>query len=150
MSDSLFQLPRPYQLAVLLGARVEVYVEDDEKWYPYYQMTGIDRDTPIRMSTPDDKMLESIHRLIDEHFQIVDYKGYDYMFPKTALRTGTITHMVFGLGEYAQNQEDGSLQQIDNDVAKKLIEQSGEPPYVALSKRTFFAEKKTAQKKNKP
>jgi hypothetical protein len=150
MSNNFRQLPRPYQLAVLLGGRVEVYLEDEKEWLTYTGVTGIDREMPIRLAGDDQSIMEMVKAAIDAQFQIVEYKGYDYMLPKNALKPGTITSMAYFLGEYAQTQEDGTLKQIDNEVAKQLLEERGEPPYYSMSKKVFWAEKEETKKKNKP
>lgn len=150
MSDNLRQLPRPYQLAVLLGGRVEVYLEHEHEWFAYYDVTGIDREMPIRLVSDNQNLMENIKNIIDAQFQVVDYRGYDYMLPKEALKPGSITNIAIIFSEYAQTQEDGTLKQIDTDLAKKLLEESGEPPYISISKKVFWGEKQETKKKNKP
>lgn len=135
-----------YKIATLLGARVEAYIERDKKWYSYYELTGIGRKTPLRLVAGDEEVLAQVQAMISQFYGKTQYKGYSYLMPHNALKSGAITIMEYGLGQYVQTQEDGSLKELEREEAKALLEASGQKPYYAMFELIFHGKEEEMEK----
>jgi hypothetical protein len=136
---SAFQgLPTIYKLAVLHGARVEIYLDKDEKWFPYSQIIGVSYRSKIRVAPGDEEVLEQVKSLLPNFYDIVEFDGYNYYLPKSAKKVGSITMMSYGFGVYVQTKDDGSLLQLERKVAEQILDETKTTPYVSVSEQTFF------------
>lgn len=136
---SAFQgLPTIYQLAVLHGARVEIYLEKEEKWFPYAQIIGVSYRSKIRVAPGDEEVLEQVKSSLSNFYEIVEFEGYNYYFPKSAKKVGSITIMSYGFGVYVQTQEDGRVVQLSREEGEKILADTKATPYLSISEQTFF------------
>lgn len=137
MSYAFSNLPMIYKLAVLLGARVEVYLKRDDKWYPYHELTGIGYNTPIRIVSGDEEVFTQVQEMISQFYEKAQYNKYTYLLPKNALKPGAITMMEYGLGQYVQTQDDGSFKELSREEATALLEASGQKAYYSTFELVF-------------
>lgn len=129
-------LPRIYQLAIFLGARVEVFHND--KWYNLHDMMGIASKTKYRIMKKDLPLFKKAKEIAAQTHTIVKYKDYDYMMPNIALTPGSIVIMEYGFGIYVQVQEDLTLVDLEREEAKKILEENDDKPYYSQSHSAFF------------
>lgn len=131
------QLPRIYQLAIFLGARVEVLYND--KWVNLHDMMGLASKTKYRVMKKDQPLFKKAKEIAAQTHTIVKYKDYDYMMPNAALNPGAIVIMEYGFGIYVQVQDDLTLLDLEREEARKMLEESDEKPYYSQSHSVFFS-----------
>lgn len=123
------QLPQVYKIAVLLGARVEVFFKKENKWFNLFVVSGLTHKAKYRVVSPDESILQKAKELLDTMYTKVKYNDYDYLVPNNALVAGQIIIMEYGLGCYVEVQEDLSLKDLKSEYAQKLLEEKQQRAY---------------------
>lgn len=115
------QLPEVYKIAVLLGARVEVFFKRENKWFNLFVVSGLTHNTKYRVVSPDENILQKAKELLDTMYTKIKYQEYDYIVPNNALVAGQIIVMAYGLGCYVEVQEDLTLKDLKQEEAQELL-----------------------------
>lgn len=123
------QLPAVYKIAILLGARVEVFFKRENKWFNLFVVSGLTHKAKYRVVSPDENILQKAKELLDTMYTKVKYKDYDYIVPNNALVAGQIIIMAYGLGIYVQVQEDLTLKDLKDEEAKQLLDKNQQQAY---------------------
>ena len=134
-------LPEIYKIAVMLGARVEVFLESEEKWFSHTEVTGISSDDLYRIVAEDENILEQAKILVNQLYTKIIFNEYTYMVPNNALKEGNIILMLYGLGIYVQVQKDITLKVLERHDAREILEATGKYPYYSHSETLFYRDK---------
>lgn len=137
--NAFMSLPPVYRLAALLGARIEVYIERNKKWHSY-ETCIFSYDTPLRVVTGDESLLEAARAMVPQFYETVLFKDYDYLVPKVALKPDTIILFMYGFGLYARVQSDGSILEVSEEEHKALRAKENHY-HVAVSVGTYMGTK---------
>lgn len=141
MSSSFDSLPPVYRIAVLLGARVEVQLKKEQEWHPYHQCF-FSYDTPLRVKEGDEALLDDARRMIPQFYDMVEFREYDYLVPKVAIKPGNIIQFIYGFGAYGRVQEDGSIIEVSEEEHKMIYESKKDNYYhLAVSVGTYMGTK---------
>lgn len=136
--SAIKNLPVFYQLASMLGARIEVFYEGE--WKSIYDFFGLSSRTKYRVVAEDENVLDRVKKLIPDFYASMPFEGYEYYVPINALKPGTFIHMQYYLGVIIQIQEDGSYKKIEFDEYKKIADRKEQLLSTGISKSVFFGE----------
>lgn len=123
------QLPAVYKIAVLLGARVEVFFKRENKWLNLLQVQAIGHKSKYRILEQDQNIFNRAKEMLDTMYTKVQYREYEYLVSNNALKPGEIILMEYGFGMYVQVQEDLTLKDLELEVAKNLLETNQQQAY---------------------
>lgn len=116
--DSINQLPIVYRIAFFLGARIEVFYENE--WRTVTNMILSSR-TKIRIHPDDVMLLEQAKKTMMENQYEFDYEGYSYFVPKLALKPGNIFIIYYGLGNFVKVNKDLSFTTMNEEEYKLYL-----------------------------
>lgn len=129
----LQQLPVIYRLAILLGARVEVYEVQTNSWVNIFSFYSLGSQTKYRILSEDSNIFEKVKSLTTEFYDTVVFDGYQYMVPKNSNIPGSI---IAFCSFYVERQEDGSLKELTLNE-QELSEIIKKPCFIGIACEEF-------------
>lgn len=129
----LQQLPVIYRIAVLLGARVEVYHVDNNEWVNLFSFSSLGSRTKYRIVSEDSEIFVKIQELATEFYDIIAFDGYEYMVPKNSKTPGSIIALC---SIYVERQKDGSLKQLELDK-KEQSDMTKKSCFIGVAREEF-------------
>lgn len=129
----LQQLPVIYRIAVLLGARLEVYDVKHNEWVNIFSFSSLGHQTKYRILSEDSEIFMKIKSMLTEFYDTTVFEGYEYMIPKNAKNPGAIIALC---SIYVQRQADGSLKTLELNE-EELSEFSKKPCFIGIACEEF-------------
>ena len=124
-----------FQIGTLLNIRFEAFI--DNKWQPT-QLFNLASDTPVRPIKEDMNKIPQLKSVINEFYDIIQFKEHKYVFPKAAKEPGSIILMHYSTGIYVVTQDDGYIMSISLNEAKSLLISYPQKEFFSLSYKAFF------------
>ena len=104
-------LPIVYQMAILMGARVEVWHE--EMWKNVHVMAGITSSTPYKVVEEDSVILTAAKKALADNSRFIKFEEVVYVIPKVAT-VGDIVLIMYGLGVYIRLEQNGGYTVVED------------------------------------